>query len=183
MYPFWKLRVMPDRARAVGGAVLVFQHVEAVRIGSDDLVEMRFCERSQILVAQSLKQPLFARQAGIVSGVALAFVENPEVETGSVKNARRRASRGRHPRMVRRVIAHEPQVLDRLLAGILDGELQLPSPVRTGPRGRPKRISVTVQVLQRFLGRFVHITLPDGRRRVRSARGRPVVVLKVRRKS
>ena len=149
---------MPNRARAVGGGVLVLQHVEAMRIGGDDFVEMRFGERLQILVPQSLKQPLFARQAHIVSGVVLAFVEDPEVETGFAKNARGRAGRGRHARIVRRIVAHEPQVLDRLLAGILDGELQLLSPLRAGPRGRSKGISITGQVLQRFLKRFVHVT-------------------------
>jgi hypothetical protein len=162
---------MPNRARAVGGAVLVFQRVEAMRIGGDHLVEMRFCERSQIFVAQSLKQPVFARQAGIVSGVALAFVENPKVETGSVKNARRRASRVCHARIVRGIVAHEPQVLDRLLAGVLDGKVQFLGPPRTEPRNRSERISVAGQALQRFLERFVHVPDRTSTCRAKSAKG------------
>jgi len=126
----------------------VFQRVEAMRIGGDDLVEMRFANDLRFL-SRRISNSRLRPPTGVVSGVALAFVENPEVETGSVKNARRRGKSRLLARIVRGIVAHDTGT-GRAPGGILDGKVQLLGHLGRSP-GLSNGIPVHGSGLQRFL--------------------------------
>ncbi len=71
--------------------VLVAQRVERVRIGGHDAVELASGEGLDVVLGERLEQPLLADPADVVARVALAVVEDPEVDLGAVEQPRQRA--------------------------------------------------------------------------------------------
>ena len=70
-----------------------------------------------LLLGERLEQPLLANPADIVAGVALAVVEDPEIDTGSVQQPGERLGDALGARIERRVVADEPEHVDRLARG------------------------------------------------------------------
>ena len=67
--------------------------------------------------ASDLEQPLLADPPDVVAGVALAVVEDPEVDAGRLQQPGQRACDALGARVEARVVADEPQDVDRLACG------------------------------------------------------------------
>src|SRR5205807_10099984 len=108
--------------------VLVAQGVERVGIAGDDAIELTPRQRLDVGLGEHLEQPLLTYAPHVVARVALAVVEDPEGDSGLVEKARQRTGDTLRARVERRVVADEPQHVDRLLAGVRNLELELPRP-------------------------------------------------------
>ena len=128
-------------------------------ISGEDLLEAGAAERLHVLLGEHLEQALLADPAHVVAVVALAVEEHPEVHARVAQDVRQAARQHLEPLVERGEVADEPQVLHRLLAGVLDGEAELACP----PGAHPARLAERVALAGRRSG------APAGRR----ARSRP----------
>ena len=100
--------------------VLEPEGVVRMRVRGHDLLELRRAEDGQVLLHQELVEPLLAHPAHVVARVPLAVIEDAEVESQPLEDPRHRARQLLEARVVGGVIPHEPEILHRLLAGVLD---------------------------------------------------------------
>ena len=87
-------------------------------------------EHAHVLLDEHLEQSLLADPAHVVAGVALALIEQAERHARVVEDAGDRPRGALHALVKGGEVADEPHVVDRLLAGIRDLEVQ-----RLGPPG------------------------------------------------
>src|SRR5579885_3392953 len=153
--------IVNDFVVAAQLAIVIAQSIQAVRVGRDDGFEAGFAERLHILFGEQLEQPLLADAPHIVPGVALALVEDAEIQPDLPENLRHCARDLLHTLVVRGEVAHEPQVLHRLLARILDLEGQTFCPFRPQAIRNAKRVAVLAQVGQSFLESGIHLALVE----------------------
>ena len=142
-------------------AVLVLERVERVRIGGDDGPVLRLGESLQVLVPEHLEEALLADAADVVAGVALGLVEEAEVEAGLGEDLRRLPGDLLAARVVGGVVADEPEILHRLLAGVLDLEAGALDPPGAHPVGLAEGIAVAGEVREHVLHRALHRALAD----------------------
>ena len=143
--------------------VFVLERVEGVRVrGDDDLaavLPLDLAESVEVLAAEHLEETLFTHAAHVIAGVALTFVEEAEVHAGLLENFRRGLGDFEHARIVGSVVAHEPDAVHRLLAGVLDLGRQTLRPFGAHAIGLVERVAVAVETVERVLHGFVHRAL------------------------
>ena len=154
-----------DRPLAAELGVLVAQRVQRVRVAGDDPVELAARDRRDVVLGERLEQPLLADAADVVAGVALAVVEDPEVDAGLVEQPGERAGDPLRARVEGRVVADEPEHVDRLLARVRDVEVELGRPAAALALVLAERVARLVDHLERRLQRS------DRARRPRPAGG------------
>ena len=111
---------MPDLVVAAELRVLVAERVERVRVGRHDPPEAGLRQLADVVLDEHLEQPLLAGPPDVVAGVALAFVEDPEVDVGRLEDAGHEARRLLDADVERGEVADEPQPVDLLRAGVAD---------------------------------------------------------------
>ena len=75
-----ELGVVQNRPAAAELWVLVAKGVQRVRISGHDPAELALLQGGDVRLGQRLEQGLLPRPAHVVAGVALAVVEDPEVD-------------------------------------------------------------------------------------------------------
>ena len=134
---------MPDLVLAAELRVLVAEGVEGVRVGRHDPPEAGLRELPDVVLDEHLEQALLARPPDVVAGVALALVEDPEVDAGRLEDAGHEAGRVLDPDVERGEVADEPQPVDVLPARVADRRRRgRPSTWPARPAGLAERVAL-----------------------------------------
>ncbi len=112
---------MGDR---LGELVLVAQRVQRMGVGCQYPLETRRPERLSVLLPQHVEEALLAGATHVVAGIPLGFEEQSEIDPGAVEQLRHGSRYFSRPGVECGLIAHEPQVLRRFVAQILDLEIE-----------------------------------------------------------
>jgi hypothetical protein len=133
--------------------VLVLQGVEAVSTGGDDLLDLVFLERLDVLLGKPLEEELVAGAAGRVTGAGLAVAEDAEGHAGQVEQLGHGTRRLLRPVLVGAGTAHpeQPVHLVERLDGVTDDlhlELQVLGPVEPRGGGQVPRVALVLHALE-----------------------------------
>ena len=156
-----QLGVVVDGLGQAELGVLVGQRVEGMGVGGEDLGELGLPEGGQVLLQEHLEEALLPHPAHVVPGVALVLVEDAEVDAGVVEDLGQGSGQATEPLFEAGVVAHEPEVLDRFLAGVLHREVQALRPPGPHPGRLPEGVPLGGQVLEGVLEGGVHRPLVD----------------------
>ncbi len=122
-------------------------------IGSDDLAELVFPERLPVFLGDHLEQPALSRQALRVAVAVFFRSQNAKLDPQRIQYFGERLGGRLHSRVIRGVIAHEPQHVHRL-AGLTENihfGLDARRPVGSFARRFAHWVAVALRVCQRSL--------------------------------
>ncbi len=131
--------------------ILVFEGVERMRVGGDDLLELRFAKRRHVLLDELLEQTFFPHAAHVVACIGFVLVEDAEVQACLMEEARDHLRIWDDALIERSGIANEPQIFHRLFGRVLDGELHLLCPASAQTFAFAHPVAVGGERLQRVL--------------------------------
>ena len=109
------------------------------------------CERADVLLGERFPEAFLAHAPDVVARVALAVVEDPEVDAGRLVEPCDRPRDLLRARVEGRVVADEPEHVDRRLAGVGDLEVQLGRPLAAPALVLAERVAGLLDDLQRRL--------------------------------
>src|SRR5438045_3355582 len=102
--------------------------MEGVRVGREDPLEVAARQRLDVLLRERLPEPFLARAPDVAAARPLRVEEDPEIDPGVLEDPGERLRGALVARVERRVVADEPEQLDRLLPRVLHLELELLRP-------------------------------------------------------
>ncbi len=118
-------------------------------------------DRLDVLLRERAEEPFLAGAAHVVAGGLLRLEEDPDVDAGVVEDARERLGVALVARVERRVVADEPEDVDRLLARVLELEVELLRPARPLALRLAEGVAGRVDRLERGLEQRVHLAALD----------------------
>jgi len=143
--------VMLDLKRPAELRIFVLERVERVRVGGDDLLELRFAERRHVLFDELLEQTFFAHAAHVVARVGFVLVHNAEVQAALIEEPRHHFGVRDDAFIEGSGITDEPQMFHGFFGCILDGEFHLLRPFATQPFAFAHPIAIGGERLKRIL--------------------------------
>src|SRR3990172_10047543 len=122
-----------------------------MRVRREDAAEGAGRDRRDVLLRERRPQALLAGSADVVPRGLLGVAEDAEVHAALVEDARKGLRHLLVSGVEGGVVAHEPEMLGRLLADVLDVEVELPRPAGALSLRFPEGVPGGVDRLERPL--------------------------------
>src|ERR671918_191682 len=156
-----QLGVVEHRPAPAEVGVLVPESVVAVRVGREEALEAALGDGRHVLVHERRVETFLADAANVSTRVALAVIEDSEVDACVVEHLGERLRHLLIARIEGGVIADEPEMLGGRFANVLDVEGEIPGPAAAFPLRLSEGVSGRVDGLERLLELRVHVPLLD----------------------